>query len=58
MKTKFVGGLTAGLLLGAAASMMMVPQMDSRTRRKIDRTSRKLAHSAGSIINDLRDSAR
>lgn len=58
MRSRFIGGLTAGLLIGAAASMMMVPQMDSRTRRKIDRTSRKFANSAGNIINDLRDYSR
>lgn len=52
---RFVGVLTAGVLIGAAASVMMIPQMDVRTRRKLNRTSRKFAHSAGNIINDLRE---
>jgi gas vesicle protein len=55
MRSRFIGGLTAGLLIGAAASLMMVPQMDAKTRRKLDRTSRRLAHGAGNIINDLKD---
>lgn len=55
MRGRFYGGLTAGMLIGAAASIMMMPQMDYRTRRKVDRTSRKLAHRAGNFINDLRD---
>lgn len=58
MKGKFVSGLTAGLVLGAAASIMMVPQMDHRTRRRIDRTSRRLAHSAGNIISDIMERTR
>jgi gas vesicle protein len=55
LRSRFIGGLTAGLLIGAAASIMMVPQMDPRTRRRLDRTSRRWAHNAGNIINDLRD---
>jgi hypothetical protein len=55
---RFVGVLTAGVLIGAAASVMMIPQMDVRTRRRLNRTSRKFAHSAGNIINDLRDYAK
>lgn len=55
MNGRFVGVLTAGVLIGAAASIMMIPQMDMKTRRKLNRTSRKFAHSAGNIINELRD---
>ena len=58
MNGRFVGLLTAGVIIGAAASIMMIPQMDMRTRRKLSRTSRKLAHSAGNIINDIRDYAK
>lgn len=58
MTGRFVGGLTAGLLIGTAASIVMFPQMDFRTRRKINRTSRRLVNSAGNIINDLRDYAK
>jgi gas vesicle protein len=51
-------GLTAGILIGAAASMMVMPQMDSKTRRRVDRTSRKIVNSAGDFINDIKDYAR
>lgn len=55
MRGKMLGGLSAGILIGAAASMMIMPQMDWRTRRKMDRTSRRIMNSAGSFIHDLKD---
>ena len=58
MKEHFYGALTVGLIIGAAASIMMIPQMDYRTRRRVDKTSRRLVHRAGSFINDLRDNSK
>lgn len=58
MKGRMISGLTAGILIGAAASMMMLPQMDSKTRRRLNRTSRKLMNSAGNLMHDIRDYSR
>lgn len=58
MRGRFVGGLTAGLLLGAAASMLMMPQMNYRTKRRVNKTSRRIAHGAGDIVHRIMDFAR
>lgn len=55
MKGRMLGGLTAGIIIGAAASMMVLPQMDSRTRRKVNRTTRKFMNTAGDFIHDIKD---
>ena len=53
MKGRFVSGLTTGIILGAAAGLMVLPQMDSKTRRKVCRTSKKLTHSMENLMHDL-----
>ncbi|SKA89443.1 YtxH-like protein [Caloramator quimbayensis] len=55
MRGRFVSGLTAGMLLGAAAGLMMMPQMDMRTRRKVSRASNRIIHRAEALLNDLRE---
>jgi hypothetical protein len=58
MKGQFTRGLASGMLLGTAACLMMIPQLDFRTRRRFDRSGRKLASRAGNIICDIKDCMR
>jgi gas vesicle protein len=53
MKGRFVSGLTTGIILGAAAGLMVLPQMDGKTRRKVCRTSKRLTHSMENLMHDL-----
>jgi gas vesicle protein len=55
MKGSIVGPLTTGVMLGVMASLVVLPQMDSRTRRKICKTSRKFASGAENLFHDLTD---
>lgn len=55
MKNRLLTGLAAGALLGAAASLMAMPNMDYRTRRRMNRAGRKMAHRLGDIMEDMRD---
>lgn len=58
MRGRFVSGLTAGMLLGAFAGLMMMPQMDMRTRRRVNKTSNRLVHRAEELLNDIMDYTR
>ena len=55
MKGRFIIGLTTGAVIGAAASMLAVPQMDWKTRRRITRTGKRLANKAASLMDDIRE---
>lgn len=49
MKGKFV----AGAIIGTAVGMMIVPELDKSTRRKIRRTSRYLRNNMGNIYGKM-----
>lgn len=40
------GKVITGMLLGAAVTMMMVPEMDRGTRKRLKRAQRTMRHSA------------
>jgi len=58
MKGRFVGGITAGLLLGAAAGMMMMPRMNYRTRRMVNKASKRFTDRAENIIDNVMNYTR
>ncbi|APM39996.1 YtxH domain-containing protein [Clostridium kluyveri] len=49
MKGKFV----AGAIIGTAVGMMIAPELDKNTRRRIRRTSRYLRNSMGNIYGKM-----
>lgn len=55
MRGRIVGPLATGMMLGVAASLMVLPQMDRKTRKKICKTSRRLTNSAENLLHDLTD---
>lgn len=55
MKVGMFKGITAGALIGMAATIMMMPQMDHRTRRRINKTGRRMMHRASDMFGDLRE---
>lgn len=54
VRMSFTKGLASGMLLSAAACIMILPQMDGRTRRRIDRASRKFVDRTGDIMCDIK----
>ncbi len=54
MKGRILTGIAAGALMGAAASMIMMPQMSYKNRKRASRISKRLVHDTGSIMDGLR----
>ena len=53
MRAKFIKGMTAGALIGAAAGMMLIPQMDRSTRKKMQRTGRIVKDRAEDVYENM-----
>lgn len=54
MDNKFMRGLFVGGMIGAAISMMM-PAPAPRTRRRVQRTGRRIAGRAMNLMNDAKE---
>ena len=54
MRGKFV----SGVLVGAAASMFLMPDMDRGTKRRIKKTAKVVRNAAGDAFEDMKDWAR
>ncbi|AEB75429.1 YtxH domain-containing protein [Clostridium botulinum] len=52
---RFLRGLTTGAIIGATAGIMMSPQMDKRTRKKLMRSKRHMIHKAENMVENLTD---
>lgn len=50
--------MATGMMLGAAAGFMFVPQMDRRTRRRLERAGRRTLSFAGDLINGISNMRR
>jgi gas vesicle protein len=48
--------MVTGAVIGATTSMLMMPQMDGRTRRKINKMSRRMSNRAGEFMDDIKGS--
>lgn len=49
MRNGFVSGVTTGAVIGAAIGMMMLPEMDRNTRKKIKRSSKMIKNMASGM---------
>ncbi len=54
MRGKFVAGMTAGALMGAAMGMMLMPGMDRSTKRRIRKATKYVKDAAGDAYDDMR----
>ena len=50
---KFINGITTGAIIGAAIGMMVVPELDRTTRKKIQRSSKMMRNMAGDIYDNM-----
>lgn len=58
MKGRFISGLTAGALIGAAAGIFLMPGMDRRTKKRIMKAGRMIAGFTEDIWDELKDFRR
>lgn len=49
----FVKGITTGAIIGAAAGMLMAPQMNKNTRRRLRRSGDMLMGIMGDVYDDV-----
>ncbi|MCL2320524.1 MAG: YtxH domain-containing protein [Oscillospiraceae bacterium] len=50
--TKMLTGMATGLVLGAAASMLVMPELDKRTKKKLKKGIKAAKGFAGSCYNN------
>ncbi len=50
---KMITGMATGLVLGAAASMLVMPELDKRTKRKLKHGIKAVKCFAGDCYNNM-----
>jgi gas vesicle protein len=50
---RFIKGMAAGVLIGVAAEMMMLPKCDRRTRRRMRRAGEKMRSMMGDTYGGM-----
>lgn len=55
MAGRFIKGLTTGALIGAAAGMMMVPEMSRKTRKMLKRSNRTMMNTAENLVDAMKN---
>lgn len=58
MRGRFLTGMTAGALIGAAAGMIITPNLDRDTKRMLKRSGRYVRNAAQDAFENVRDMAR
>lgn len=58
MGRKIFNGIAAGALIGVAAGMLIIPQMDKRTRRKFARTGKRAVDFTTGLWSGITDMKR
>ncbi|AEE96036.1 YtxH domain-containing protein [Mahella australiensis] len=55
MGNKYFRGFMMGAMIGVAAGMVILPQLNASTRKRIAQTSRKMVNKAGDTVGDMMD---
>ncbi|MBU3073272.1 MULTISPECIES: YtxH domain-containing protein [Clostridium] len=55
MQNKFISTITAGAIIGVAAGMMLIPNMDRNTRRRAKKTGKMVMNMAGDMYDNIKD---
>ena len=55
MHNKFISTITAGAIIGVAAGVMLLPNMDRTTRKRARKTGRMLMNMTGSMYDSMKD---
>jgi len=54
MRGKFLTGITTGAIIGAAAGMMFMPEMDRGTKRRIRKSAYSVRNIAGDVFDNMK----
>jgi len=54
MENRFFKGIAAGTIIGAAAGMLLYPQMDRSTRNKLKKSGRIMKNVAEDALGELK----
>ena len=55
MSSKLMTGLTTGAIIGAAAGMFLMPELDRNTRRRIKKSGRIMRNTAGDLYDNMKN---
>ena len=58
MTARFIKGITAGAVIGAAAGMLVYPQMDRNTRNRIRKSGKMMKNVAEDAFESVRHLSR
>ena len=50
---KYINGITTGAFVGATIGMMIAPQLDRNTRKRLKRTGKRMASMAGDLYENV-----
>lgn len=50
---KYVNGMTTGALVGATIGIMIAPQLDRNTRKRLKKTGKRMANMAGDLYDNM-----
>lgn len=55
MGNKYFRGFMMGAMIGVAAGMVILPQLNASTRKRIMQTGQKMVNKAGDTVGDMID---
>ncbi len=55
MRGKFISTITAGAIIGVAASAMLIPNMDRNTKRRVKKTGKMVRNMAEGMYDNVKD---
>jgi gas vesicle protein len=55
---KFINGITTGAIVGATIGMMVAPQLDRNTRKRLKKTGKKMVNVAGDLYDNMMNMSR
>lgn len=50
---KYINGITTGAIVGATIGMMIAPQLDRNTRKRLKRTGKRMVNMAGDLYDKM-----
>ncbi len=55
MHSRFISTITAGAIIGVAAGVMLIPNMDRSTRRRAKKTGKMVMNMAEGMYDNVKD---
>ncbi|MBU3091849.1 YtxH domain-containing protein [Clostridium sp. CM028] len=55
MHNKFISTITAGAIIGVAAGVMLIPNMDRSTKRRAKKAGKVVMNMAGDMYDNVKD---